>query len=245
MSFLRAWQTRRSQPMTPLSVLFFPQGFLTAVLQRHARKHQVPINKLELSATVASDDAVIAAAEAEVALKGRSGRGGGRRGQGPALEGAGKRKGQRKGEVEEEEEEEEEGVLVTGLWLEGARWDRDGACIRGARPGMLHDPLPPVHLLPKDTGSSADAGRDAGGDGMLRRASSFASAGGDEPLSATSEEAGGGVYVCPVFKTSERFGELSTTGISTNFVMALSLPCEGSASRWTLAGVAAVCGTSE
>ena len=49
-----------------------------------------------------------------------------------------------------------------------------------------------------------------------------------------------GTYVTPVYKTTARAGSLSTTGTSTNFVVAVELPSEQTSLHWVLNGGAGI-----
>jgi dynein heavy chain len=52
-------------------------------------------------------------------------------------------------------------------------------------------------------------------------------------------------YQCPLYKTSVRAGELSTTGHSTNFVLFIDLPSEQGGDYWVRRGTALLCMTDE
>lgn len=105
----------------------------------------------------------------------------------------------------------EEGVYVRGLFLVGARWDGDEETLSEQRPKILWEEMPILWLNPSEI-KSADKLMDEGKE----------------------------TYKCPLYRTSERHGVLSTTGHSTNFVMSLEIPTTLSPNHWVKRGVALI-----
>lgn len=54
-----------------------------------------------------------------------------------------------------------------------------------------------------------------------------------------------GRYECPLYKTSERRGILSTTGHSTNYIERILLGTKMTANHWTKRATALICQTNE
>ncbi|KAG2381746.1 hypothetical protein C9374_006130 [Naegleria lovaniensis] len=107
---------------------------------------------------------------------------------------------------EEIEEGPEDGVYVYGLYLNGAKWNKDKETLEESDNGEMNVKLPVIHFLP-------------------------------EKNHKTSPKC----YECPLYKTSERKGKLSSLGQSTNFVISVELPTEKPASHWISEGVAMLC----
>uniref|UniRef100_A0A4W3JFM4 Uncharacterized protein n=1 Tax=Callorhinchus milii TaxID=7868 RepID=A0A4W3JFM4_CALMI len=93
-----------------------------------------------------------------------------------------------------------DGVLVFGLYLDGAHWNAVGQSIEESKPGKRYCKMPSIHFLPVKV-----------------------------------------AYECPVYRTSQRAGILSATGLSTNFVTSVILPSQHPFSHWVTRGVALLC----
>ncbi len=104
----------------------------------------------------------------------------------------------------------EDGVYVRGFYLEGCRWDRDKGCLSESIPKQLVSSMPIVQIIPCKNDDKL----------LVHAKSKF--------------------YDCPVYKTSFRRGVLSTTGHSTNYVMALYLNTTKHPRHWINRGVAVV-----
>lgn len=57
-----------------------------------------------------------------------------------------------------------------------------------------------------------------------------------KPVADASSMEDMGTYECPVYRTTERRGTLTTTGHSSNFIMSMGIPSALPGSHWTLRG---------
>jgi len=101
----------------------------------------------------------------------------------------------------------EDGVIVFGMYMEGARFDHETWKVADSQPGRMYDLLPAVYMKP-----------------------------------AVNHKQAPSTYACPVYKTAVRKGVLSTTGMSTNFVVPIEFPIfeHESEQKYILAGCAAL-----
>ena len=106
----------------------------------------------------------------------------------------------------------EDGVIVWGLFLDGAGFDQSKNILVDPKPKELFAQAPCIWITPVESSTLLQKKMGEGSNILT--------------------------YDCPMYKTSERRGVLSTTGQSTNFVMSVRLPCETNPSFWILRGTA-------
>ena len=161
-----------------ISGFFFTQSFLTGVFQNYARKYKLEIDTLVFDFDFQKEDPTDY--ENEVFSKEKM----------PKLK------------------LPEDGAFISGLYLEGARWDYEAGHLAESHAKMLFCKVPLIWLKPTKVSKMKD-----------------------------SEN-----YECPMYKTAERKGVLSTTGHSTNFIMNVKMPLgDKPSSHWVKRGVAMIC----
>ena len=178
------------------------QGFLTGVLQADARCRGIPIDSLSFSFAIEDDDKPGALCTAEEgapsssavpsALETPVSHDPSTAGAAPATASAASTTAV--------------GVLIDGLFLCGARYNRQTRLLEESLPKLLVEQLPAIRLKPEP-----DYKRNAAD------------------------------YECPLYKTWARAGTLTTTGASSNFVLALDVPTDQPVDKWVRMGVAALC----
>jgi dynein heavy chain, axonemal len=116
------------------------------------------------------------------------------------------------------------------LFIEGAHWSTEERSLEEQAPGEMISAMPAIHFLPfvvpvKDPAQGANSSPVKL---MKQKRSKIAG----EATSSSEEDdedvdgEGHKKYRCPVYKTSVRAGTLSTTGQSTNFILAVDLPMD-------------------
>eukprot|EP00658_Telonema_sp_P-2_P014423 TRINITY_DN15482_c0_g10_i1.p1 TRINITY_DN15482_c0_g10~~TRINITY_DN15482_c0_g10_i1.p1 ORF type:complete len:415 (+),score=147.84 TRINITY_DN15482_c0_g10_i1:42-1247(+) len=167
-SFIRLWLVEGRPQAFWLSGFYFPQGFMTGMLQSHSRRYAIAIDTLNIKNTV------------------------------------------QKLPHTEIEQVPEDGVMCYGLFMDGAKFNWDESRLEDSTPGVIYSTLPPIHLAPCPN------------------------------FQRNKQD-----YETPLYKTSVRAGTLSTTGHSTNFVVALDLPTDKDPNYWVLKGAAALCSLND
>lgn len=126
-SFIQTWITRGQPKSFWISGFFFPQGFLTGVLQNHARHYNLPIDELNFRFNmVPAYRNEIAVCEALRTLSVTE-----------------------KLDMDDELPEPEDGVLVHGMYMDASRWDDVNMVIDDALPRVMNAMLPIVHFEPQ------------------------------------------------------------------------------------------------
>ncbi|KAM5165262.1 dynein axonemal heavy chain 14 [Mantella aurantiaca] len=174
-----------------IPAFFFPQGFLTAVLQNYARKCGVSVDSLTFTHRVQPEVTTPClhtdTSVTDMAFNGLP--------------------------------PPEHGVLVCGLFLDSARWSHDTQVLEECEHQQRFYPLPHIHFMPTPMGM--------------------------ETASGGTDDHGAFSYDCPLYRTPQRAGTLSSTGHSTNYVTSVTLPSAVRAEHWIRRGAAMLCQISE
>ncbi|XP_065071378.1 dynein axonemal heavy chain 6-like isoform X2 [Rhopilema esculentum] len=176
-----------------LPAFYFPQGFLTAVLQSHARQNSVAVDSLSFEYQVTNSywcpqdtgsdkDIDINAVSFEA---------------GSFVD---------------------KGILIAGLFLDGAKWNVNENTLEESSPKQRFSPLPEAQLVPTQV---------------------------ERTSKQDEKEDSGRSYLCPVYQTSLRTSSLTSSRHTMNFVSSIRLRTSVHEDHWIRRGVALLCQTDD
>ncbi|XP_031781103.1 dynein heavy chain 6, axonemal isoform X1 [Nasonia vitripennis] len=123
--FIQTWLTDKKPVSFWLSGLSFPQGFITGMLQTHARKYNIPIDHLKLDFKVT--DVVLDQEDIETAHK---------------------EAGKEVSSIYKDLQVPQDGILAHGLFVDAGKWDTKFKILVDASRGEMNPALPVIHILP-------------------------------------------------------------------------------------------------
>ncbi|TPX75806.1 hypothetical protein CcCBS67573_g02914 [Chytriomyces confervae] len=135
--FLNEWLDHGQPSSFWLPGMFFPQGFLTGILQNHARKYNIPIDSLLFAYKVTNYETGDETIDHDVSVTGIAPR--------PTTQ----EMERCKSTPQEEDADfrhypDADGVLIRGLYIEGARWDRQKSSLQDSYPMEMFSIMPLV-----------------------------------------------------------------------------------------------------
>ena len=210
-NFFQSWIDNGAPTVFWISGFFFTQAFLTGSKQNYARKTKIPIDAIDFSFQVMDVEGQCEDAPAD-------------------------------------------GVYCKGLFFDGCSWDSGRHVLAECLPKVLYTPVPIIWMRPCEVGAQQQpaeqqqAPSEPSASEPSASEPSVSAADGEDSSGADAEEDQGAeeprsiqLYECPLYKTWERRGILSTTGHSTNFVMDVKLPTDLDPSHWTKRGACMLC----
>ncbi|KAH8862796.1 Dynein heavy chain 3, axonemal [Schistosoma japonicum] len=148
LKFFADWITYDTPPVFWISGFYFTQSFLTGVLQNYARKYTIPIDTLGFTFKVTSkyfNTLNLLENVSSIPKFPRASLTENRRiSMSTNLD-----KQQRPNEQFGDFVKPDDGAYITGLFLEGARWDLIDECLAESKPKILFDTMPVIWLIPE------------------------------------------------------------------------------------------------
>ncbi|XP_074241361.1 dynein axonemal heavy chain 14 isoform X3 [Saimiri boliviensis] len=182
-----------------LPAFFFPQAFLAAVLQDYGRSRRISVDTLTfthhvISDTTDKDEKFSVFMQKKLNIVRR------------AFKGL---------------DSSHTGVYIFGLFIEGARWNREQKILEDSLPLEMCCDFPDIHFLPTKISTETPNAFSQTTDSELH------------------------TFECPVYQTPERSRVLATTGLPTNFLTSVYLPTKKPPSHWITMRVALLCEKNE